>query len=184
MRRTGARILIIVGCLAIIAGCVETAARPLLSPWDDEAAFGFTDHRVDATHLVVNYTTPYERTSLDAHERGRSVEKIQALAMDIAVWRAAEIAREQGFPALAVTNRRFSTNVQLYNEAPPPRFILASPQGGVRIAQSPQPDFRSAWMQGKAAISVELKGAKGTDEYDVTKTIDRLSDKYKGILVR
>jgi hypothetical protein len=176
-------LLIAVG-LAVTAGCVETPSRPLLSPWNDQASFGFTDRRVGPTRVDVTYTTPFERTSVDASRRGPAAERMNALAMDIAVWCAAEIARQEGFPAIGVTSRRLSTNVQVYDETPPPRFILAHPQGGVRISEYSRAETRTAWMQGKAALEVELKRAKGEGDYDVATTIDQMSKKYEGILAR
>lgn len=179
-----ARYLCLAGCAIIVAACAEMAPRPLLSAWSEGPSFGYQDRRSDETHIQVTYTTPFERTALDEARRGAAAQRLRALAGDIALWRAAEMAREAGFPALTVSHSTTSTKVRVYDETTPPRYILAGPQGGAVIPVTPQREERSAWMQGIATLDVEFKRAKGEGDHDVAATIDRLSKTYQGVLAR
>jgi hypothetical protein len=178
------RYLCLAGCAMIVAACAEVAPRPLLSAWSERPSFGYLERRSDETHVEVSYTTPFERTVLDEERRGPAAERLRALAADIALWRAAEMARDGGFPALKVTSSTTSTKVRVYDESTPPRYILATPQAGAVIPVTPEREARSAWLQGVATLGVEFKGAKGEGDHDVAATIDRLSKTYEGILAR
>jgi hypothetical protein len=178
------RYLCLAGCAMIVAACAEVPPRPLLSAWSDQPSFGYLDRRSDETHVEVTYTTPFERTALNEDRRGPAAERLRALATDIALWRAAEIARDGGFPALKVTSSTTSTKVRVYDESTPPRYILAAPQGGAVIPVTPRREQHSAWLQGVATLGVEFKRAKGEGDHDVAATIDRLSKTYEGILAQ
>jgi hypothetical protein len=178
------RYVCLAGCAMIAAACAEVPPRPLLSAWSEAPSFGYQDRRRDDTHVEVTYTTPFERTVLDEDRRGPADQRLRALATDIALWRAAEIGRDGGFPALKVTSSTTSTKVRVYDESTPPRYILAGPQGGALIPVSPQREERSAWLQGVATLDVEFERAKGEGAYDVAATIDRLSKTYQGVLAR
>ena len=153
-----------------------------MSPWSDESEFGFLDRKLDDSRHRVEYVTPFIRTTPDAKQREVDVARLQGLAFDLALWRAAEIAVRDGFPAFSVTARQFTPVLRTYDDAPTlPRFTLAHPRGGTRVIEPLGLGLRSSWLQGRQTIDMATRREKGADGLDARATIDRLAAQYEGV---
>jgi len=174
----------IIGCAVLavfVFACAKLPSRPLLSEWHGEYEFGYVDKRLDSTHVRVNYKTPFVRTTLNVRQRTEQASRIVDLSFDLALWRAAEIAVRDGFPAFRVSVRHSESAVDRRSaEISAPRFTLAHPLGGFRIVENSAATFRSAWLQGSTTLDIALKLEKGADDIDARATIDRLYKKHAG----
>jgi hypothetical protein len=167
---------------ALLPGaCVTDPARPLMSPWDKDAGFGYSEQRVDKSRIAVTYVGPFMRTRLNPADRAGEVKRLRAQAEDLAVWRAADIAKAKNYPALEIVERRSEVSIENYDDNPRIiRYGLAHGQSGFRYDQTRSPGFRSAWIQAKAVVTVILKRQRGEKDLDAAATADRFAGKYQG----
>ncbi len=98
------RLIPAVIALLSIAGCGPT--YPLYAPLNVAKSHGYSDTRVDAKTYLVTYRAP-ERTSLAVTSAQRNADSLAriALAYDMALWRASQLALANGYPAFTVTDR-------------------------------------------------------------------------------
>ena len=170
--------------LVAMAGCAAPPPpRPVMSPWDQAARFGYSDRSLDAGQFEVTYKTPYAPVADDPTARSLRVEEIRELADDLAQLRAAELARAQSQAAFAVLDRKFDTTSEVHMGATSvPRYGFGHTLGGVRAAERPGPDVRTTWMQGETTLRIVLKRAAGPGDIDAAQTIARLGAKYEGVM--
>jgi hypothetical protein len=169
--------------LAGLLGCEAAPHRPLMSARMGEQSFGYAEQRLGPTAFAVEYRTPFTRTSLDEHRRGEEAERLRVVATDMAQLRAAHLAKAEGYRAFRITDQGFDTKVESYDDLSlPPRYILASPMGGMRIEQTPPLDVRSAWMQGNAKLTIQLETRPGAGSLDADEVIQRLGPTYAGVV--
>lgn len=165
----------------VLAGCATPPARPLMSAWEPETGFGYSERRLDADRYEVSFTTPFVRTVLNPEQRRRDSDRMRALAYDLGLWRAAEIAIREKFAALAVEDKRGDVIVERYEDFPQvQRYGLSHELGGVRYPLSIAPRIRSTWLQGKAVLVIVLKKQVGKDDLDARATAAELSGKHAG----
>ncbi|NQU72504.1 MAG: hypothetical protein HQ514_18285, partial [Rhodospirillales bacterium] len=78
---------------ALLTGaCAFAPARPLMSAWDEESGFGYSERKIEETIWEVTYVGPFLRTHLNPARRAGEVKRLRAAAEDLALWRAAELA--------------------------------------------------------------------------------------------
>jgi hypothetical protein len=167
-----------------VAGCVAAVPpRPVMSPWSENARFGYTDHMLDATRVEVTYRTPYTPVATDPTARSLRVEEVRELATDLALLRAAEIAHSRGSPAFAIVDTKFDTETEIHTSAGSiPRYGYRHTLPGVRAIERPGPDIYTTWLQGEATLRAVLKQRAGPGDIDAAATISRLSAKYDGVM--
>ncbi|MFQ5785337.1 MAG: hypothetical protein ACE5H8_11000 [Alphaproteobacteria bacterium] len=162
-----------------LAACETPPAPPLMSPWQAEIAYGYSEGRLEDDRLDVTYVSPSQSTSLNRSRREEDATAARELAVDLATWRAAEIAAREGFAAFVIEDTRLDVEVELYRDAPYfPRFGLADPVSGYRFVQDHGQDFRAAWLQARARLTVALKHQAGPGTLDAEATVARFEKKY------
>lgn len=163
----------------VLAACETPPARPLMSAWEPATGFGYSERRLDAARFEVSFTTPFVRTVLNPEQRRRDGDRMQALAYDLGLWRAAEIAIRENFAALAVEDRQGDITIETYEDAPQvQRYGLAHKLGGVRYPLSIAPSIRSTWIKGKAVLVIALKKKAGKGDLDARATAAQLAAKH------
>jgi len=129
MRRCAhtARLLLLAGLLVAVAGC---AGKPPPPPVPAMAAlsatgdYGYAETALGPGRYAVTYVSP----SLSAHgnpgqDYGLGGEK-QRVA-DLALWRAAQLALEQGYPAFQVESESRDVNVTVVEPPAAPPYVSA-----------------------------------------------------------
>jgi hypothetical protein len=176
--------VIIAVATAFVAACVATVPpRPVMSPWSEDARFGYSDRALDETQIEVNYKTPFTLIRDDPTERSLRVEEVRELANDLALLRAAEIALARGFPALSVVDSKFDTQTEIHTSAGAiPRYGYRHTLGGVRAIERQGPDTRTTWMQGETALRAALKRRADSGDHDAAATAERLRARYEGVM--
>jgi len=180
----------ICGC-SLMAGCAATPTPPLLSPIQVGHNFGYSERPIDDTHWVVSYVTPEQQghsarfgePPLDAHAK--------ALAFDLALWHASQIAESRGYAGVSVVDRHFNTDSYSMSNYPsdpywiggfhaqnPDGFFGRFGWGGAWSSNlSPSPDSD---VQVEAKLAVILTNDLKPDDFRAADTINRLRATYPG----
>jgi hypothetical protein len=118
--------LVVLG--ALTAACTEHRRPPVAAmvPQSTNGVFGYTDKMVAPDLYEVSYVSPRLRATQDADEaHGLAGEKQRVY--DLALWRAAQLAQEKGFPAFAVQHESRDVDVTVRHDPvyypPPPLFF-------------------------------------------------------------
>lgn len=91
--------------LALLAGGCGLK-YPLYTPQEVARTYGYSEQALPDNRYRVSYVVP-AATGFDTGPANRKAhaDALVALAYDLALWRAADLALEKGFPAFAVSDR-------------------------------------------------------------------------------
>jgi hypothetical protein len=182
MMTPAARIVVVLLLSAIVGGCQSAPPQPLMQPLASEGGeFGYRDRDLDAERVEVTYVGPRFR---DTYGDDTSTEATAARdqAYDLALWRAAQIAKERGHPSFAVIQERrdvdSNTTVERSYGFPYPY--------GYRRPWGPWPYYGyddysvRSWSRATVTLVVDLTPAAGADTFDTAVTEERLRHRYLG----
>ncbi len=121
---------LLIACLILAAAVGGCASRPPPPPVPAMAALSATgDYGYAETALAPGlYAVTFVSPSLSAHgdpekDYGLDGEKQRVAAL--ALWRAAQLALEQGYPAFRVESETRDVNVTVVDPPAPPPYVLA-----------------------------------------------------------
>ena len=179
-RRLFARSILALILVTGLAACATGPNPPLMSPLSPGVDYGYTEEAIGDGRYKITYATPGLRTALDRDLREDDTTWARALALDLATWRAAELARAEGFKAFRIDDRRVEIEVVSYDDAPRfPDTYLGQPLGATRYPpHGLMRPLRSAWLQARAILTITLTPEPGDDALDAQKTIARMSRKH------
>lgn len=100
------------GLGALLGGCATGPAYPLLTPVDIARSFGFSDVRLPDGRYEVSYVAPAQQGYGYRYDQSPTERQGKALAYDMAIWRAAQIAQSQGFQGFSVADTRSNSDIQ------------------------------------------------------------------------
>ena len=110
------------------AGCSSTQSRPVLVPamaaLSATGDYGYSETALAPDLYEVTFVTP----SLSAHgvpEADYGLIGERRRTRDLALWRAAQLALEQGYPALQVQSESRDLDVEIVDPPGPPPFVSA-----------------------------------------------------------
>ncbi len=178
MRSAG---LVLAGALAV-AGCAPEARYPLYSPLELAESFGYSEQQLSETGYRVSYSAPIRRTyAYRGEKRQQQAEERLALAYDLALWRAAELALANGYPAFEVSDRDNSVQVDIRNE-----YYHHYPffHHGLHHHPGFFPHHfygyydRYAELAARVSIAVGFRDAPAAESFDAQATLKRLRAKY------
>jgi hypothetical protein len=174
--------ILVLAMLTVVGGCAQESPRPLLSPRSAGDEFGYTEQRLDETRRQIDYKTPfYAVSTTDPQNRAAQGQGVREMALDLALLRAAELARSEGYPALKVLDQTYRFDTKVFDETEiPQRGPGGRRMGGLRLPQGPRTDAQSAWIQGEGIVEVEFKRQPAAGDLETDATIDRLRAKYEG----
>lgn len=95
----------VVGCGLLLAACAATPVYPLMTPIQVTKSFGYFDQPIDETHAIVSYVTPQQEAYGFRYDQSPAEAQAKALALDLALYHAAQVAQSKGYPAFSVTDR-------------------------------------------------------------------------------
>jgi len=169
-----------IGALLLLAACATQPAQ-LYVPFGQFGDYGFAEEQLSETRLRVRYEAP-TRTTHDAGriERERQAGGRVALAYDMALLRAAELALALGFPAFSVSQRQNDVAVDVDRDYPyfGDPFLFHSPFHRRRHLHRPAFYFPQSTVGAGVTLLVELKRTAGDDALDAAATATRLRAKY------
>ena len=179
------RLILALALVSGLAACAAGPSPPMMSPLSPGVDYGYTDEAIGNDQYTVTYVTPSLRTAFDSEKRKGDAAWARALALDLATWRAAELARADGFDAFRIDDRQVDIEVATYDDAPRfPDYYLGQPLGANRYPPHGfMRSLRSAWLQARATLTITLVKKPGADTLDALKTIKRMSRKHpEGLL--
>jgi len=180
--------VVVLGTLT--GACMENRKPPVAAmvPQSTNGVFGYSDRMVAPGIYEVTYVSPRLRATQDADDaHGLAGEKQRVY--DLALWRAAELAQEKGFPAFQVQHESRDVDVTVrrdpvYPAYPPPLFFGRCRWDcdwpfGFWPYDYGYPTYRTR-AAGRITVNLTVKLlAKATgDSLDTAATIERLRKAY------
>jgi hypothetical protein len=125
--RTARPLLLIVSILLAVAGCAGKRPPPLVPAmvaFSGNGDYGYSESALAPDVYAVTFVSP----SLSAHgdpaqDYGLDGEKHRVAAL--ALWRAAQLALENGYPAFRVESQTSDADVQVVDPPSPPPYVSA-----------------------------------------------------------
>lgn len=107
--------------LLVLGGCAASEPRPALVSKAEVGNYGYSEAKLSATRYEITYESPRFDVPVSGSRRAERLEHERQRAYDFALWHAAEIAKADGFAALAVEQDRRDVDVSLRTQ-PNPHF--------------------------------------------------------------
>jgi hypothetical protein len=186
--------LAVLGTALALVACAPAVRLPLYTSLESTGSFGYAERQLAERRFLVSYDAPVVATyAYPGGQRQQEVEQEVALAYDMALWRAAELALAAGYPALTVAERDREVRVEVFGDpyydpfASPfyPFFYPPFPftHHGPLYGHLPHP-FYYGYQEPYAelivgvAITVEFIESVGPGALDARATLDRLRAQY------
>lgn len=175
----------------LLASCSNAPAPPLMTPLEVAESFGYSEKKTAPDTYEVSYLTPARSTSFEEKGREPDIEQSAALARDLALWRAAELALSQGYPAFHVVDTSKEVRVHerdrtyyppYYAEPYSPFFppLLVGPTRPVYpFGYTDFPiEHRAMMLQVRVDLRVVFEHAKGPGSEDSAEVAQRMRARY------
>ena len=166
----------------LLTACAAEPAPPLYASLAQMQSYGYEDRKLTDDTYEVTYLAPRRKVSFSRESRELQVRSAGRMAEDIALWRAADLALENGYPAFKVTDRRTDSEVTVRERD---FYGFDCPFGFYRHRYRP---FRYCGFDGfperhadvQVTLTVDMKGAPGADTENAEDVRERLRKKYPG----
>lgn len=183
------------GLALALGACAASEPRPALVAKSDTGSYGYTEIRLSEGRYEIVYETPRFTVALGQEARRQELEREKQRAYDFALWRAAELAKAQGYTAIAVEQDRRDANVSLRSEPVyrpwpgfyphygfPYRYRYGYPYGYGYGPWGYDPwDYGyQRWATANVTVSIRVRFLKTPDEESlaVDETLSRLASTY------
>ena len=100
--------LCILAMAAALSACATGPDYPLLSPVQIAHGFGYSDEALGSDRFTVTYLTPVAHSYGYRYDPQPAEHGARDLALDMAVWRASQIALDKGFKGFHLEDRSSS----------------------------------------------------------------------------
>ncbi len=165
----------------LFAGCAPAPVYPLYTPLEVAGSFGYAEQRISDIRYTVTYTAPVRTThAYGGERRDQDADRQVALAYDLALWRAAELALAHGHPAFRVAERNNDVQVDVRHDAyddPFPHFGHHHRHGHFPH-HYPGRYASYAYLAAGVTLAVEFRRAGAGDTFDARATRERLRAQY------
>jgi hypothetical protein len=163
--------------LLLLAACETTPPPPLLSPLAETGGYGYGyfERQVGPEDWEVTYAGPARRTAVYAAARQADETAMRTQAADFMLWRAAQIALREGFPAFRVGQTRSNVDTRIEEYTYDPLYGPGwgpwgpgwGPRGFYYPYLPPYPYARSIWayLQARVSGDVHLLRASAPGDY-------------------
>ncbi len=174
-----------------VAGCAVGPGHPLYTPRAVAKSFGYAEERVARDRFRITYAAPVRRTFPHAGPRRQDDAAEQlALAYDMALWRASEVALANGYPGFVAGPRDNQVQVDVaydYYRDPfydDPFYHYGHRRHRLHRHYPYDPYYyggrysRYALMAATTTVTVELRKVRVPEAIDAATTIRRMRRKY------
>lgn len=182
MVRRLASTLTLIACTWLAAGCSERA--PLYAPLEAGINHGYSDQQVGPTKYAVTYEAPPLHSNA-VTETQRTAEEQQriALAYDMAMWRAAELASENGFTAFTLSDRNNTVAIERHEYTVLPDHLHCYQTEAERLVDCAPfipPDYATGYVVIRAHVSftIELEKTPSAASFDAQQALGKLKARY------
>lgn len=169
-------------CVVMLSACTTEPAPPLYASLEQMQSYGYEDRKLADSTFEVTYLAPRRKVSFSRESRDLQVQSAGRMAEDLALWRAADLALENGYPAFKVTDRRTNSEVIVRDRA---YHGFDYPYGFYRHRRRPfryygVDHFPERHADVQVTLTVDMKASPGADGEDAEDVRDRLRQKYPG----
>lgn len=178
-------LFVLAGTLWILAGCAPSQPLPLYVSLQATGDYGYFEEQLSDRRFRVGYDVPIEtRYRGSEAERRREVDRKIAVAYDMALLRAAQLARMQGFEVFSISGRENNVRIEERDEYYGSPFLFHHPYWHHSYFAVPYHAFpRYMDRVTEIAVSVDFVAELGADAaaddtFDARDVIARLSRKY------
>lgn len=174
--------------VATLAACAAAPRMPLMSPLDVVGGgFGYSEQQLAADRFEVSYLGPRMRSSLRREKRAADTEMARNLAYDLALWRAAVLSAQNGFPAFVVEDRQTEVEVEITNERLYAPYYSGFHRHGLHYSYFDhfydyRQGYRRVRLQARAVLTVTLLKQPTGGAFDAAATIESLRRKHPDAL--
>jgi len=180
----------LLGALTACAGDAP-APRPLMAPLAEARSYGYSERSLPSGRIEVRYLGPARAVPTGGANRREHTERARAEAEDLALWRAAQVARLRGAAAFVVVDKRSDVEVEIrssdYGYYGYPYAWYRRPHHGIHryrpYGYGYPPlggGFRDAYAQARVRLTIALLAKPRSGAFDAAKTAERLKRKYAG----
>jgi hypothetical protein len=162
---------------AALAACTDVSPYPLMvSQADSPDSYGYSDEKLDEGLYRVTYVGPNLRTkTIRPQWVERAARHAEDTAYELALWRAARISLQKGYPALRVTE----TFTDLKSHIVGRDYTTAFNSAGLNVVMPIAPGYyASTYFWPKVTLTVEMSDEVGAEAFDAKETAERLEQKY------
>ena len=189
------RLVLILAAALGAARCASGPAEPLppyMSPYPaGKYGYGYTDERHGPDTWRVIYRGPWQELPTEAAARGAALERAAAATNELALLRAAELARAENKAAFTIAERRTDTDTQrqpggyVYDPFWPHYSPLYDRPGRYPYGYAPlwsAPAFVPGHAAGRATATLVIRLAPRTapNAIDAAATEERLQPIWRG----
>ena len=166
---------------ALIGACAIEPSHPLYTSFGVAGSFGYAEHQLADRVYQVSYHAPslWTRTYGRAARR-RLADRQVALAYDLALWRAAEVALINGFPAFDITARGNDVQFDVKPDYFYDPFFYPGPflgHGHFRRYRFIGQDYYSE-LAVRVDLTVRVTDRPSDQAFNAERTVARLRAKY------
>ena len=169
----------------LLGGCAAGPSYPLLTPVDVAHSFGFADTRLADGRYEVSYVAPALQGYGYRFDQSPTEKQGKSLALDMAIWRAAQIAQAQGFQGFSVADTKSNSDIQqrsaYYDDpwgpdwGPGPYWSRHRPPFGWGDYNPPETS-----VQVEVKLAVALSNSLKPGDYNAADAIQQLRQTYPG----
>ena len=175
-----------------LSACAASEPRPaLVSQNETGGDYGYSEKKIADDLYEITYESPIFSVPVGSTERSRRLEQERQRAHDFALWRAAQLAKANGFSALVTEQDQRDVEVNVQTEPSPrlwPGFFGYRPYWYRRHPWAlydddccwPAYSDYQRWASAKAKVKLRVRFLKQPKEgaLDVDKTLEHLSSIY------
>ncbi len=162
---------------ATLAACTEGSPHSLMvSQAASPDSYGYSDEKLDEGLYRVTYAGPYLRTNAIrpqwVERAGRQAEEA---AYELALWRAARLSLQRGYPAFRVTE----TFADLKSHIVGRDYTTAFNSAVLNVVMPAHPSYyASTFFWPEVTLTVEMSYEIGGEAFNAKETAERLEQKY------
>lgn len=190
------RFVLAIGLAGFVTACQSAPQLPLMTPKEIAGDFGYTDQTLGDDRFRVSYQTPRRQTEFSESDREKDTERVLALARDLALWRAGELAQSKGRKGFNVIETRNDVQYDrqrhtYYSPAFPAPYYPYGPYYGHRrydhrfgygypyYPYYDMPiDYSGVWVQATVILDIELTDDPGPNGFLAREIIDNMKARY------
>jgi hypothetical protein len=188
-----AAVAALAGLVALLGGCAAGPSYPLLTPVEIAHDFGFSETRLPDGRYEVSYVAPTQEGIGYRFDQSPAERQSKALAYDMALWRAAQIAQAQGYQGFSVADSKSNSDVQQragYYDGPYGPGWGPGPNWGWGGGGWGRGGFGGGWgdyynppqtsVQVQVKLAVTLSNSLKPGDYNAAAAIQQLRQTYPG----
>ncbi len=161
--------------LFVLAGCA--GSPPLYVHTETGRSYGYSETQLSNTQYRVAYRAPRVSTRTPSRiERERRGHERLALAYDLVLWRAADVALQLGVPGFAVASRENDVQVEVSLDRPYRHYPFYNPFFYGRHYDYGYREI--AYIFAEVHLVVDLRDEPGPGAFNAQETLNQMRAKY------